>query len=969
MIILLFVCFRSFGQDINHFSFNDLYDFEVNTIFDISQSQDDVMWFGTSEGLFSFDGVEFKQFVNSNFAIAYTNLKFDEKGRVWCSNFGGQLFYVDNDSLKLAVNWRNKGNFITDYDISSIPEVLIIGSNKGEIIKYNIHQPDISENVYKENGVKLFSMRVQDEILFAVFRKNKEQVGLGEISIYDPGSLPSNKNLRVKHELFVPYGKWSLFGDQDNLFIYMFNDQGRIVSLSDDGVKDVIKENNLTTYSFNNVDYVKEKIWLLSKKGLSVFDKQGKPFVTDAMYGTSTSSLFEDREGNIWVGSLNRGVFIIPNISFISNKISDNSVAHSTVDDLGNVFILDDQGSLFYSSSPYKSSKQLAKEKFEPAPLFYDEKSNRLYIGNLETYYDCESHTIKKSSNGLNVLSRFKSSENIGNGFYINTSYSNAVLHNRGSQESPSFIFNENQGGIIRSYRSHHLGLPFDKSGAYIDYIDGLFYYNKEDDPIRIQWQNKEIQSSEIQSDPFNKSTVWISTKSQELLKIRDGEILECIELPALVHKIAIHKDYIFLGSQKGIFRYDKRSKTFDHIDETDGWIQGRITSLHVNEEECIVVGSYHIQKIPVDYSTVNEVVPNIYISAVSVEDSTYTLSESYEFPPGSNFITFKFRGLSVRSQKKMTYQYRLVNQSEEWITTTSDNPEARFLNLVAGEYDFEVKLCNESKVCSEVKKVHFSIQLPYYKKWWFVAVIVMIVVAFVFFLVRYWYKNKADQQHLQSEQQRLKKEIYKSKIAAIRSQMNPHFMFNALNTIQEFILTNQQEVASEYLADFADLMRMYLNQSNEDNVSLTEEEETLRLYLRLENLRFNDDLEYSIKIDSTLNKDGTFIPVMLLQPYIENSIKHGLLHKKGKKKLSIEFIKTADGQLKCTITDNGVGRKASGKINASKSIGHKSFATGANDHRVYLINQNRDKRIKVEIIDLYEEGTACGTRVEIFVK
>jgi sensor histidine kinase YesM len=198
---------------------------------------------------------------------------------------------------------------------------------------------------------------------------------------------------------------------------------------------------------------------------------------------------------------------------------------------------------------------------------------------------------------------------------------------------------------------------------------------------------------------------------------------------------------------------------------------------------------------------------------------------------------------------------------------------------------------------------------------------------------------------------------------------MNPHFMFNALNTIQEFILTNQQEVASEYLADFADLMRMYLNQSNEDNVSLAEEEETLRLYLRLENLRFNEDLDYSINIDPTLNKDGTFIPVMLLQPYVENSIKHGLLHKKGTKRLNIEFIKTPNNHLKCTITDNGIGRKASGKINSSKSIGHKSFATGANDHRVDLINQNRDKRIQVDIIDLYEDGIGSGTKVEIYIK
>jgi ligand-binding sensor domain-containing protein/two-component sensor histidine kinase len=970
-LILIFVSFGSLGQDINHFSFNDLYDFEVNAIFDISQGNDDKMWFGTSDGLFSFDGVKFRKYKNDNYAIAYTNLKFDSKGRVWCSNFGGQLFYVENDSLKLAVNWRNKGNFIPDYDISNIPEVLIISSGrKSEIVKYNLNDPDFSEVIYSEEGVKILSMMIDDEVLFALYRSNRKKNGLGEVTIYEKGKLPFREHVVNQYNLTIPGGKWSLFGDQNGLFVYMIRNQGRIVSLSQSEVKSVIDNINLSTYSFNGVSYVRDKIWVLSRKGISIFDKKGNNITNNAMSGTSVSTLYEDREGNIWVGSLNRGVFIIPNLSFFSTKVSQNSIAHSTVDKSGNVFIMDDQGTLYLSAPPYNSVQLLAEENFEPAPLFYDEATNRLYIGNLDTYYDLNSKSIKISPFGpLNVVSVFKSSMNIGGNTYINTCYSKSVVYKTNSDEPSLYNFNENEVGLIRPYRSHHLEQTFDKSGVYIDYIDGLFYYSKDKLPFRVNWRGKEIQASAIKNDSLNESVVWITTKSQDLLKVKDGKVEGNIKLPAIAHKIAIHQDYIFLASQEGIFRYNKRSKVIDHIDNTDGWIQGRITSLHVNDNQCIVVGNHHIQKIPVDYSTVNNYKPNIYITKVSSDDSTYHLASNYQFPPESNFITFEFRGLSIRSQKKMTYKYRLANRSEEWITTNAESPEARFLNLGAGEYVFEVKICNESNVCSDIKTVHFRVLLPYYKTWWFRSIMLGLIASVIFFFVRNWYKNKAHQEQLKSEQQRLKKEIYKSKISAIRSQMNPHFMFNALNTIQEFILTNQQEVASEYLADFADLMRMYLNQSNEDNVSLAEEEETLRLYLRLENLRFNEDLDYSINIDPTLNKDGTFIPVMLLQPYVENSIKHGLLHKKGTKRLNIEFIKTPNNHLKCTITDNGIGRKASGKINSSKSIGHKSFATGANDHRVDLINQNRDKRIQVDIIDLYEDGIGSGTKVEIYIK
>jgi two-component sensor histidine kinase len=927
------------------------------------------MWFGTSEGLVSFDGISFKKYVNDRYAIAYTNVKFDKYGRVWCSNFGGQLFYLDQDSLKLAVNWSTNGDFITDYFVNNLPEIIIIGSGNVEISKYHLGT-NHKEVVYKANHQKLFSLPFNEQLQLAIHENVKDK-DTGLLKVFKPETFPEENRVENIYNINVPSGKYSLFGDSNHLYLNVFTESGHISQLlTNNEVSTIASAIDLSTYTFNAIDFIDDKIWILSKKGVQIFDDQGNEYIRQGLSGISASCLFKDHEDNIWVGSLNRGISIVPNLTFNSLKVSQNSIAHSTYDEEGNLYILDDQGVLFSSVPPYKEVVRLNEsQRLEPAPLFFDESQNRLYISSLTTYYDPVTNEIvskKKSNSSFEAL--FKNAAYIGEGFFVSTLYTKAYIYNdSGSQNSPPLKFQEKED-LIRRYRSKHIQATEDLSGLYIDYIDGLYYYDRFENPKRVLLEQREIQTAAFQKDVSKVNRVWVATKSQELLAVEQGEIVELINLPVIARKIAITDQNIFIASLNGIYRLNRSTKELEIIDETDGWMKGRITSLFVQDNYCVVVGDQFIQRFPVTYSSQNTVKPEVYIKTMTVGDRSVQFLTENILPPGSNFITFVFRSLSVRSQKDLIYQYRLSSESNEWISTPFDNPEARFFNLDVGKYIFEVRACNGSGLCSEIQSVSFFIEAPFYRQWWFYLVIVVSVVLIVFFILRYYYRNKEKQEQMKSNYQRLRKETYKSRIAAIRSQMNPHFMFNALNTIQEFILTNQQDIASEYLADFADLMRMYLNQSKEENVSISEEKETLNIYLRLENLRFNGDLAYAIEVDDRINKDGTFIPVMLLQPYVENSIKHGLLHKRGKKKLEINFIQKGDHIL-CVIEDNGVGREASTRINASKSIGHKSFATGANNHRIDLINQSREKQIRVDIIDLYQDGEPSGTRVEIYIR
>ncbi len=218
----------------------------------------------------------------------------------------------------------------------------------------------------------------------------------------------------------------------------------------------------------------------------------------------------------------------------------------------------------------------------------------------------------------------------------------------------------------------------------------------------------------------------------------------------------------------------------------------------------------------------------------------------------------------------------------------------------------------------------------------------------------------------LKETQKRLaiEKQYKDSELKALKAQMNPHFIFNALNSIQDYIVLNQKNLASDYLGKFADLIRNYLHFSNKGFISIAEEVHNLNLYLELEKLRFEEELTYSFKIENTINSEGINIPTMLIQPYVENALKHGLLHKKNNRELAISISKISSRTIQCVIQDNGVGREKSLEINKKRTTIHKSFALKATTERLNLLNYGREKKIGVEIIDLKENEIATGTKV-----
>jgi len=216
------------------------------------------------------------------------------------------------------------------------------------------------------------------------------------------------------------------------------------------------------------------------------------------------------------------------------------------------------------------------------------------------------------------------------------------------------------------------------------------------------------------------------------------------------------------------------------------------------------------------------------------------------------------------------------------------------------------------------------------------------------------------------AELDNISRQLTEMQLAALRSQMNPHFIFNALNSIKKFVLTNEAENADKYLGKFSRLIRSILDNSQERDISLQKEIETLKLYLELEKLRFGDKLNYQIHVDPLLQEGCVHIPGMIVQPFVENAVFHGIMHKESAGKIFISFYDHAD-HLEINVIDDGVGRKLSGELNSHKKK-HASLGIKMTEKRLAALKTESDVPSGIEIFDLQDNGNASGTFVKILV-
>ncbi len=262
------------------------------------------------------------------------------------------------------------------------------------------------------------------------------------------------------------------------------------------------------------------------------------------------------------------------------------------------------------------------------------------------------------------------------------------------------------------------------------------------------------------------------------------------------------------------------------------------------------------------------------------------------------------------------------------------------------------------------------NISPAFWNTWWFRITTGIFIIALIYGLIRFRMNQKFRMKLERSEKEKQLAELQQQKteleMQALRAQMNPHFIFNSLNSINRFILQNNKIQASEYLTKFSRLVRMILQNSQASLITLESELEALQLYLEMEALRFNYHFSYKISVPSDLDISVLKVPPLIIQPYVENAIWHGLMHKEEKGQLDIE-VSQENNYLFFKITDDGIGRKQSAALASKSATKHKSMGLKITAHRIAMMQNSNGKVSPITINDLVEhDGTAAGTEVII---
>jgi len=705
----------------------------------------------------------------------------------------------------------------------------------------------------------------------------------------------------------------------------------------------------------NNSNYIRsllidyeDNLWIGTHSGL--YKYRGKGFsVYDRHNGLGSAFIYQiinDTKHHLWVATENDGVFEFADGFFKRHSekdgLSDNRVSAILPLQDESIWAGTNNGISVFKNNRW-SSLDLGKSNPKPSIIksLFEDSKNIIWVGCqnllLSIKKNANSHTITNYT--LPISS--PTSENYSVWSFIEDENGDiwAGTHLAGLFKLVGNQFIKQNISATTSIETA-LDLCKDKSGnLYAATMNGVLIFNDK-------------------------------KKTHQLITEKDGLSSE------LVYAIGITKDnkYVWAGTNQGINRINVDKLHNGIIDiikfgKADGFsgVESNTHGIFEDDDSCIWFGTVNglIKYNPKEFIR-NDNLSRTTISNIRLGYADTILENNSILPYSLNTISFYFDGICLTSPEKVLYSYKLEGYDKVWSPNTDAN-NTKYNNLPPGKYTFKVKSCNDEGAWNiEPTTFSFTIKAPFYQTWIFLVICIISATTLVILVFRLRLKQLKQKQQLEYEHL---VEVSKAEMTALRSQMNPHFIFNALNSIQHYILTSKGDEAVKYLSKFAKLIRIILNNSEKHITTINEDVEAIRLYLELEQMRFENKFEYTITIDDSVDGDYDEIPPMLIQPYLENAILHGINPKEGIGHIFVT-IKIVNQFIKITIRDDGIGRE---KSNARQSIPlaskHQSLGMKITKDRVRILNKIHQSNLSVTIIDLYNDRKeSIGTQVDLFI-
>jgi ligand-binding sensor domain-containing protein len=941
-----------------------------------------LIWMGGVDGLTKFDGKKFTNYNRLN-GISDSQINAiieDQKGRLLvCTRKGISLFDglrfknykilgIDKKKskkhyyFKCIYQARNgkiyagstEGLFIYDFKLGSFV--------KDEIINWQINH--IAESNTEEinfTTVKGLYLLVDGKIKKSSFEgcKSENFITIKFDSNGNKWIGTSRGIIKVNKKKIV---KYFIENQAQNYILDILNtSEGKMIFSGQSSMLYILDNSKLKTFNLSEIIYNAEiksivedyqgNIWLATSSGLVKMYKSpmNKFVINDNSIGT-IASLTTDRNNTLYLGTLN-GLYALKNSKLTHYKTSN---------------ILDD---LFITSLSY-FNKKLYIGTFS-GKIFTVEKNKLKLLLDNDGNNDCVYSILQSSANEFWVCYGSKVSKI--------TTFKSAKIK--------KVDYNISQQYTQSAYLDKKKNIWFANLSQLAVFKNGKFFNALKKNKLFDNYVS-------IVQD--KNGVMWIGTYGHGILRIKNGKIKQLDLKDGLTNNFVSSTFYdpiqntIWVGTMYGISKIDLDNKSnvksiANFLNQPNlknyGCVQNAVTKLadgrilfSVGEE--LYSFNYNLQnnqkkklKISLDGIKVNGSIFNSIGDKVNAIDKWSNIPLSPNFNFNQNNLEFFFKTIDFNDAHSLKYSWKLKGYDTKW-KTQSDYNFATYTNLPSGNYTLFVKSLNQSGQTSSMLKYSFLILKPYYFTWWFVCISITLIILSFFLYFRFRIAKIKKAESIKSKSY---KKLAEAELKAIRAQLNPHFIFNSLNAIQDVVLSRDDKTSRIYLADFARMMRMILENSTQKEISLEKEIEFLKLYLNFEKIRFEQKFEYQLIISDKIDLFSLNIPAMLIQPFIENAINHGLLHKKEKGVLLVCFaLDENNSQLICTIEDNGIGRKESAKLNQWKKKKHESFASNITDERIEILNSIIGfQKFKLIISDLEENNEnkkSIGTKVEIII-
>lgn len=931
----------------------------------VLQDSRQYMWFATDHGVCRYNGYEFKTYNLSDNSIL--GLYEDYRKRIWAWSFSGRLFVFENEKWE-EYKWNknliayNQHGVIYSLYVDKQENVFI---SAGGPFSYKITANGEIQNLIKQD--KNFKIEVMDtgnKECFSFVSLNPYPAGIGfgkKIHTYSV-EVTIRRIKRVVPTPFIFWGERFKVKKIHDEFFFMYRQD--LLRIGYDGTS-MMNVNAFVTYDVEQID---GNYFFATDDGIRIENKKGE-LLERYFNGIPIVSIIKDKEGGIWFTSLTKGVFYLNStrIKHLSEKglLFEAKINH--LQKLNDSLIIagGDKGRIVF----VQLNKELSKLDmgFHSVYSFYKKSNDTVYVlgsitsgavgGAVEFFHHKEMKFGKLP--GISNFIRWNDSLIFGS--------SRALL----SYNLKKKIFEGPHDDDV--FRASKLFINH-KDEIFVGNNEGLWRYSNARIE-RLPIQDSLLQSRVTDIAETGDNCLLVGTRGEGLLFVQEDSVIHLTQEGGIIsnniRKIFVDKDYLWLATNKGVSVLQIKSIkplmfSVVNLSVNDGLLSNEVNDIIDYGNKIAFASNEGISFIDrnVLANRRNLALP-FYLSSVKLQNAEVGIEDLKDIKYMNRRFSVSYEALTYGNPGRINYRYRLLGFDANWIYT--NNREVQFNPLPYGSYILQIQAKREhDQWDSSVNTVQLSIfcKPPFWATTWFWVLLFTVVL----FAVLLFFRNRINViKARQARHEELQQKISVSEQMALKAQMNPHFIFNSLNSIQQYVIDSDVEGANEFITGFSRLIRQTLEFSSKELISLEEEVSYLTTYLKLEKARMESKFVYEVDVQTDQPASQLEMPPLLLQPYVENALRHGIRYLKGDDGLIRLTFYERVGMLECIIEDNGIGRNKAMELKAVNPIEYQSRGMSLTAERIALLNEGKEQKIQVIIEDLLNsEGKAAGTRIKV---